>query len=93
MCRRSARRTSTLPAPCRRFPVTRSSVYLAEEERLDRRVAIKVVSRRIAENAEAKNRFLREAKTLATIEHPHERISRLGTLPVDDAGCARVRAW
>jgi tetratricopeptide (TPR) repeat protein len=47
------------------------AVYLAEESALGRHVAIKVVSHRIAQDLSAKNRFLREARTLATIEHAH----------------------
>jgi predicted Ser/Thr protein kinase/tetratricopeptide (TPR) repeat protein len=47
------------------------AVYLAEDSTLGRRVAIKVVSSRVAADAQSRSRFLREARTLATIEHPH----------------------
>jgi|GEM_PF-2441495 len=47
------------------------ALYLAEESTLGRRVAIKVISHRIAGDAMSTARFLREARTLATIEHPH----------------------
>jgi predicted Ser/Thr protein kinase/tetratricopeptide (TPR) repeat protein len=47
------------------------AVYLAEETALGRRVAIKVISGRIAGSTQSKARFLREARTLATVEHPH----------------------
>ena len=47
------------------------AVYLAEETTLGRRVAVKVISSRVAPDAQSKARFLREARTLATIEHPH----------------------
>ncbi|HKR62196.1 MAG TPA: serine/threonine-protein kinase, partial [Thermoanaerobaculia bacterium] len=47
------------------------AVYLAEEIALSRRVAIKVVSDRIARDAEVRARFLREARLLATVEHPN----------------------
>jgi tetratricopeptide (TPR) repeat protein/predicted Ser/Thr protein kinase len=47
------------------------AVYLAEETTLGRRVAVKVISSRMAPDAQSKARFLREARTLATIEHPH----------------------
>ena len=47
------------------------AVYLAEETALGRHVAIKVVSSRIAQDQSARSRFLREARTLATIEHAH----------------------
>ena len=47
------------------------AVYLAEDSTLGRKVAIKVVSSRVAADAQSRSRFLREARTLATIEHPH----------------------
>lgn len=47
------------------------AVYLAQDLTLGRNVAIKVVSTRIAGDAQSKLRFIREARTLATIEHPH----------------------
>src|SRR5205823_215416 len=47
------------------------ALYLAEETTLGRRVAIKLISHRIAGDALSTARFLREARTLATIEHPH----------------------
>ncbi len=47
------------------------AVFLAEEVALGRQVAIKMVSRRLASDAQSKSRFMREARTLATIEHPH----------------------
>jgi len=46
-------------------------VYLAEDETLGRRTAIKVVSERFAADADARARFLREARAMATVEHPH----------------------
>jgi serine/threonine protein kinase/tetratricopeptide (TPR) repeat protein len=46
------------------------SVLLAEDITLGRRVAVKVVSSRIAGDEDSRQRFLREARTLATIEHP-----------------------
>jgi predicted Ser/Thr protein kinase len=47
------------------------AVYLAEELTLGRRVAIKVVSAKLAQDAAARARFLREARAMATAEHPH----------------------
>src|SRR5687768_10643373 len=47
------------------------AVYLAEESSLGRKVAIKVISQRVARDAQSASRFLREARTMATIEHPH----------------------
>ncbi|MFZ2493007.1 MAG: serine/threonine-protein kinase [Thermoanaerobaculia bacterium] len=47
------------------------TVYLAEETALGRRVAIKIIGRRVVDDARSKTRFAREARTLATIEHPN----------------------
>ncbi len=47
------------------------TVYLAEDETLGRRVAIKVIAHGIAEESAIRQRFLREARLLATIEHPN----------------------
>jgi serine/threonine protein kinase len=47
------------------------SVYLAEDEKLKRRVAVKVISEEILRNEETLARFLREAQMMATVEHPH----------------------
>jgi tRNA A-37 threonylcarbamoyl transferase component Bud32 len=46
-------------------------VYLAHDERLDRRVAIKVMNRQRARDAGARQRFLREGRAAAAVEHPH----------------------
>jgi len=46
-------------------------VYLAHDDRLDRRVAIKVMSGRYAGNAAARQRFLRESRSVGAIENPH----------------------
>jgi TolB-like protein len=46
-------------------------VYLAEDLTLGRRVAIKVVSEEYLMQPLARERFLREARTMATVEHPH----------------------
>ncbi|MEO8361981.1 MAG: protein kinase, partial [Vicinamibacteria bacterium] len=46
-------------------------VYLAEDETLGRRVAVKVMTDRIAADEDAKARFLREARSMATVEHTH----------------------
>ncbi len=47
------------------------SVYLAREELLQRLVAVKLLSRRLSEDADARARFLREARAMASVEHPH----------------------
>ncbi|MFC1852386.1 ATPase, T2SS/T4P/T4SS family [candidate division CSSED10-310 bacterium] len=46
-------------------------VCLAEETALGRRVAIKVVSERLSEDEQIRTRFMREARVLATVEHPY----------------------
>jgi len=46
-------------------------VYKARDTRLDRTVAIKVLPEHVACDPELKRRFEREAKTLATLSHPH----------------------
>jgi tetratricopeptide (TPR) repeat protein/predicted Ser/Thr protein kinase len=45
-------------------------VYLARDDVLGRSVALKVVSERFLERPEARRRFLREARSMATVEHP-----------------------
>jgi len=87
-------------------------VYKARDTRIDRTVAIKVLPTQLAGNAELKQRFEREAKSISTLNHPHictlyefdshdgtdylvmehlegeslaERISRKGSLPLDEA--------
>ena len=46
-------------------------VFLARELRLDRPVALKVLSPARAFDAEARDRFLREASIAARLSHPH----------------------
>ena len=46
-------------------------VYKARDTRLDRTVAIKVLPSAIAADAEAKQRFTREAKTISSLNHPN----------------------
>ena len=46
-------------------------VYRARDTRLDRDVAIKVLPEAFAHDAERLARFLREAKTLASLNHPN----------------------
>jgi len=45
-------------------------VYLAEDERLSRRVAIKVISESQFEDEEIRRRFQREARAMAAVRHP-----------------------
>jgi Tol biopolymer transport system component/tRNA A-37 threonylcarbamoyl transferase component Bud32 len=46
-------------------------VYKARDTRLDRSVAIKVLGASWIDNAEMKQRFDREAQTIASLNHPH----------------------
>ena len=56
-----------------------SVVYLAEDLRLKRRVALKLLAARIAEDESFRDRFLRESELAASIDHPN-------ILPVYEAG-------
>ncbi|AWM38327.1 Serine/threonine-protein kinase PknB [Gemmata obscuriglobus] len=47
------------------------AVYLARDTRLDRSLALKVMLPEFAADAEAKERFLREAKSAARVSHDH----------------------
>ena len=47
-----------------------STVYLAEDARLNRQAAIKVLKPEFCEDEEALGRFVQEAKTVASIDHP-----------------------
>ena len=46
-------------------------VYLAEDVVLGRRAAVKVLSERMSGDPDACARFLREARAMAALEHPH----------------------
>lgn len=46
-------------------------VYKANDTRLSRTVAIKVLPAHFSENPEMKQRFEREARTIAALNHPH----------------------
>src|ERR1700676_5327821 len=46
-------------------------VYKARDTRLDRIVAIKVLATHLADRSELRERFEREAKTIASLNHPH----------------------
>jgi eukaryotic-like serine/threonine-protein kinase len=46
-------------------------VYRARDTRLDRTVAIKVLPERLADRPDLRERFEREARTIASLSHPH----------------------
>ena len=46
-------------------------VYKARDTRLDRTIAIKVLPEHLAESAERKQRFEREARAISKLNHPH----------------------
>jgi eukaryotic-like serine/threonine-protein kinase len=48
-----------------------SAVYHAHQTELDRDVAIKILAPRFGEDANYSERFIREAKMAASLEHPH----------------------
>src|SRR5919204_3096370 len=56
-----------------------SEVYRAENPRLERKVAIKILSAELAENQLFRERFIRESRMAASLDHPH-------VLPIYDAG-------
>jgi serine/threonine protein kinase len=54
------------------------TVYLATHTRLERRVALKVISPGLVGDAEFRERFLRESQLAASLDHPH-------VIPIYDA--------
>ena len=46
-------------------------VYRARDTRLDRTVAVKVLPTHLCENPEFKQRFVREARAISSLNHPH----------------------
>jgi serine/threonine protein kinase len=46
-------------------------VYKAKDTRLDRTVAIKVLSEHLSDRPELRERFEREARAVASLNHPH----------------------
>jgi serine/threonine protein kinase len=54
------------------------TVYLATHERLERRVALKLIAPDLAGDPEFRSRFLRESQLAASLDHPH-------VIPIYDA--------
>src|SRR6266849_3358544 len=46
-------------------------VYLAEDTKLDRKVALKILPADLASNRDRMDRFVREAKSAAALSHPN----------------------
>ena len=46
-------------------------VYKAQDTRLDRTVAIKVLPSHLSDDADLRQRFEREARTVSSLNHPH----------------------
>ena len=61
-----------------------SVVYLAEDLRLKRRVALKLLAAGLAEDESFRDRFLRESELAASIDHPN-------IIPIYEAGGRRGR--
>ena len=63
-----------------------SVVYLAEDLRLRRRVALKLLAAGLAENESFRDRFLRESELAASIDHPN-------IVPIYEAGTTGERLF
>jgi serine/threonine protein kinase len=63
-------------------------VYRARDSRLDRDVAIKILPETFAADADRLMRFTREAKTLASLNHPH--IAQIYGLEVANAAVLKA---
>ncbi len=58
------------------------NVYLAEDLRLGRKVALKILSHRLMANEDRVRRFRQEARTISALNHPN--IPRAGRIDKTD---------
>jgi len=59
-------------------------VYLAQDTKLDRKVALKILSADLAANADRMRRFVQEAKATAALNHPNiAHIYEIGSAPIE----------
>src|SRR6266566_8691558 len=63
-----------------------SVVYRAHHLALDRKVALKLLAPELAEDGRFRERFLRESKLAASLDHPH-------IVPIYDAGEHEGQLW
>jgi predicted ATPase/DNA-binding CsgD family transcriptional regulator len=63
-----------------------SVVYLAEDTRLSRKVALKLLPEELASDERFRERFLRESRLAASLDHPH-------VVPIYEAGEAEGRLY
>ncbi|HVO55811.1 MAG TPA: serine/threonine-protein kinase [Solirubrobacterales bacterium] len=66
-------------------------VYKARQQSLDRDVALKVIREEIASEPEYRERFLREAKLAASVDHPH--VVTVYDVDDDDGRLYLVMQW
>ena len=69
--RNSPMATRTTTSPNFWVKAAVGEVYAAEDTRLGRRVALKVLSRDLAMDADRRERFEREARAVAALNHPN----------------------
>ncbi len=55
-------------------------VYLAQDTKLDRKVALKILSADLAANHDRMRRFTQEARSAAALNHPNGSIARRSSL-------------